>query len=808
MTKKKPLGEDDDVSPSIVDSSEGSDSEESNEEPYDSDADENYNDNEPIDSGDEGSDEGSDAGFEDQGSDSDEDSDQEEESASDSYSETELKIEPTLTPPPPPSFKNSGSVRSAVHERELEKVFDSAAVGHNQSLLHVDDLSSDDEEGNNTIGRVPLHWYDEYDHIGYDVKGEKVMKGTVGDGEGESGVFDELQDSLSKLNDPNKRFTIYDSLNAKEVTLTPREIEVIRRIQAGAYAHPEHEGNPDYVDYFSSEKEISGINSGRPEPKRNFQGSKIEALMVRRLLKRLKDGKIDMDYLTGKKKDMNPKKEEKDDPFLMWKGGEEDELLYRKGPTHIAAAKAKPPSTAESYNPPEEYIPNAEELEAWDKLDVEDRPYGLVVPKKFKNLRSVGAYQHSLRERFERCLDLYLAPREMKRRLNIDPESLVPQLPKPQDLKPYPSIKCVEFNTPGKPKIRDVTVSGDGQYMCSAAEDGYVRLWEIHTGRLMKSWNIGEMAGENGETATVSSVEWNPVSGRNLILACSGSSVFVLGSGTGGEEDCETTSVLAETCVGKVKGGVVMSEKVQKVVKWNVLKVEERGVSKFSTISGPLVHIKLNTKTTLSSWHSKGDYFVTVSPSAGAAAVLIHQLTKGTTQQPFGKTKGAIGDAKFHPTKPFLFVATQQYVKIYHLLKQTMVKKLLPNCKHLTSISIHSSGDHVICGTLDRKLIWFDLDLSAKPYKTLRYHTKAIRAASFHKSHPLMASCSDDGDVHVFHARVYDDLMRNPLIVPVKILKGHEVVGRLGGLGLVWCRRLPWLITCGADGRIVLWQDL
>ena len=404
-----------------------------------------------------------------------------------------------------------------------------------------------------------------------------------------------------------------------------------------------------------------------------------------------------------------------------------------------------------------------------------------------------------------------MAPREMKRRLNIDPESLVPQLPKPSDLKPYPSIKCVEFVTPGKPKIRDVTVSGDGQYMCSAAEDGFVRLWEIHTGRLMKSWNVGELAGgEDGEVATVSSVEWNPVAGRNVILACSGSSVFLIGSGTGGEEDCETTSAVVDTAVDKVKGGAGLSEKAKKVVKWTVLdgQKEERGVSKFSTAAGPIVRIEMKMKTTLASWHSKGDYFVTVSPSAGAAAVLIHQLTKGTTQQPFGKTKGAIGDAKFHPTKPFLFVATQQYVKVYHLLKQTMVKKLLPNCKHLTSISIHSSGDHVICGTLDRKLIWFDLDLSAKPYKTLRYHTKAIRAASFHKSHPLMASCSDDGDVHVFHARVYDDLMRNPLIVPVKILKAHDVVGRLGGLGLVWCKRLPWLITCGADGRICLWQDL
>lgn len=35
----------------------------------------------------------------------------------------------------------------------------------------MDDLSSDDENdgGGNRIGRVPLHWYDGLDHIGYDV---------------------------------------------------------------------------------------------------------------------------------------------------------------------------------------------------------------------------------------------------------------------------------------------------------------------------------------------------------------------------------------------------------------------------------------------------------------------------------------------------------------------------------------------------------------------------------------------------------------------------------------------------------------
>ena len=41
--------------------------------------------------------------------------------------------------------------------------------------------------------------------------------------------------------------------------------------------------------------------------------------------------------------------------------------------------------------------------------------------------------------RFTRCLDLYLCPRSLKMRMNVDPASLLPQLPNPKDLRPFPT---------------------------------------------------------------------------------------------------------------------------------------------------------------------------------------------------------------------------------------------------------------------------------------------------------------------------------------------------------------------------------
>ena len=62
-------------------------------------------------------------------------------------------------------------------------------------------------------------------------------------------------------------------------------------------------------------------------------------------------------------------------------------------------------------------------------------------------MRELGRYKDFVKERFERCLDLYLCPRVHKRRLNIDPESLVPKLPKPRELRPFPTTMCMSAAT-------------------------------------------------------------------------------------------------------------------------------------------------------------------------------------------------------------------------------------------------------------------------------------------------------------------------------------------------------------------------
>ncbi|MEQ2158631.1 hypothetical protein GOODEAATRI_014373 [Goodea atripinnis] len=121
-------------------------------------------------------------------------------------------------------------------------------------------------------------------------------------------------------------------------------------------------------------------------------------------------------------------------------------------------------------------------------------------------------------------------------------------------------------------------------------------------------------------------------------------------------------------------------------------------------------------------WHSKGDYLASVMPDHSShLQVFIHQLSRRRSQNPFRRNKGLVQAVSFHPIRPYFFVATQRSVRIYNLVKQEMTKKLQANSKWISSIAVHSGGDHVICGSYDCRLSWFDLDLSTKPYKMLRY---------------------------------------------------------------------------------------
>lgn len=125
-----------------------------------------------------------------------------------------------------------------------------------------------------------------------------------------------------------------------------------------------------------------------------------------------------MKTLAEKEREREEQEKEHEKVWDIW---EDDSVVTwrpRKMPKAIAAPKRDLPIHAESYNPPEEYLLDDKEKEEFEKLDDEDKPYNFL-PQKFEALRKVPLYQDLIREHFERCLDLYLCPRVMKKKVNV-----------------------------------------------------------------------------------------------------------------------------------------------------------------------------------------------------------------------------------------------------------------------------------------------------------------------------------------------------------------------------------------------------
>lgn len=146
--------------------------------------------------------------------------------------------------------------------------------------------------------------------------------------------------------------------------------------------------------------------SAAPEPKRRFVPSKMEASKIMKLARAIRAGII----VPGRKKSAN----EKSRLYDIWENAEGIDR-----PNHIPAPKLALPEHLESYNPPPEYILDEKEEKEWRGLDAEDRPHSFL-PKIHSALRAVAAYPRFIQERFERCLDLYLAPRAIKQKVFLN----------------------------------------------------------------------------------------------------------------------------------------------------------------------------------------------------------------------------------------------------------------------------------------------------------------------------------------------------------------------------------------------------
>uniref|UniRef100_A0A1I7XGH2 Ubiquitin-like modifier-activating enzyme 5 n=1 Tax=Heterorhabditis bacteriophora TaxID=37862 RepID=A0A1I7XGH2_HETBA len=193
--------------------------------------------------------------------------------------------------------------------------------------------SSDEEDLRNTIGNIPVDWYNDEDHIGYDKTGEKISK--------------------PKKRGKSRR-KVFDKQSGNDVVLSEEQIEKLHNLASGKYPTVGYNPYEPFMDLFSSEKMIHPIDN-RPEPKSRFIPSRDEMRIVSKMVHAIKMG-----WAKGPK----AKKEEKN-VYDLWAF---EDSMDNKTKTelarmrmHMPAPKMPLPIHAESYNPPEEYLFDEEE---------------------------------------------------------------------------------------------------------------------------------------------------------------------------------------------------------------------------------------------------------------------------------------------------------------------------------------------------------------------------------------------------------------------------------------------------------------
>ncbi|CAK5058271.1 unnamed protein product [Meloidogyne enterolobii] len=395
--------------------------------------------------------------------------------------------------------------------------------------------SSDEEDIRNTIGNIPIQWYDEYGHVGYNLDGEKINKAA-----GKEQPKGQIDAFLEREEDPDYWFflilflklnifrrRVFDKQTGQDIILSDEQVEKLQAIASSRY--PEIGYNPyqPFFEIFSSKREIHPI-SNQPPSKSSFVPSADERRIVGRMVHAIKNGWMKKREEIEKEDEERELEEEFPKVYDIWS---DEGNLEAKTKSELArlrmnwtAPKVQLPGHSESYRPPPEYLFSKQELKKWEETERERRRPNFI-PRTHDAFRKVPFYERFYDERLERCMNLYLAPRQRKLRLNVNADQLLPVLPNPKDLQPFPTT--LAFYMRGhKGQVRSISVEPDiGEILVSGGADSTVRVWALPNGNFLHKYEM---------SAPVTCVQFCPDPKKLLVLvSCECEIVTILNISTG-----------------------------------------------------------------------------------------------------------------------------------------------------------------------------------------------------------------------------------------------------------------------------------
>ena len=165
-----------------------------------------------------------------------------------------------------------------------------------------------------------------------------------------------------------------------------------------------------------------------------------------------------------------------------------------------------------------------------------------------------------IREHFERCLDLYLCPRLMRKKVNLtDATKLIPQLPSPNDLKPFPTQVSLDFIF-HKSLVRSISVSPNGLFLASGDSDHNLVIWNTKTSKIMRTYKL--------PNKVIDCIEWCPVIDKCLLAVCNEDQVYFIAPELYKKDCNESTAQIFKEAHESYKLDVAASDKKEQHCKW------------------------------------------------------------------------------------------------------------------------------------------------------------------------------------------------------------------------------------------------
>lgn len=182
---------------------------------------------------------------------------------------------------------------------------------------------------------------------------------------------DELSKFLERQEDPKRWWAkITDYLNNKEVKLSEADLELLQRVRTGQFA--DKDVDPFRWDHFQDKHpEMMHPFSEGGEKKSRFVQSKWERLKISKYMKALKKGW--MKTLAEKAQDKQDELNKEDAPWDIWQDESIVSWRPRRMPKPITAPKRDLPGHNESFNPPEEYLFDEQELKDYEEAEEGER---------------------------------------------------------------------------------------------------------------------------------------------------------------------------------------------------------------------------------------------------------------------------------------------------------------------------------------------------------------------------------------------------------------------------------------------------